>query len=146
MKLFVLIHDPVGDRVTAYDGMDQPTVTGLQAFPFDFIAESAYNSFIAANTPPPLTPAQLDILFKSAAVNLINAEPTPDGKALRGLLLVLIDEFNILRQRDRDRAADVAAAATFAALKTAWAARPALNDRNSSQIKPAIDAKINAGA
>lgn len=66
-------------------------------------------------------------------------------RVLRGILLAAIDEINLLRQRDRDRAADVAAATSLADLKTRWAARAALTDRTAAQAKTAVVNKINSG-
>lgn len=48
---------------------------------------------------------------------------------------IVKDEINVLRQRDRDRSTDVAAASTLANLKTLWAARSTLNDRTLAQLK-----------
>lgn len=84
--------------------------------------------------------------LRAAAINLESDDPSPQGKALRGIILVLIDELNRFAQRDRDRAVDVAAATSLADLKTRWAARPTLNDRDISQVKPAIGQKISSGS
>lgn len=64
---------------------------------------------------------------------------------VRAVVLVLIDEINILRLRDRDRSTDVAAATSLADLKTRWAARSQLNDRTGLQAKSAINIKLDAG-
>lgn len=68
-----------------------------------------------------------------------------DGVLLRGLLKLLIDELNILRQRDRDRAVDVAAATSLTNLQTRWAARAALNDRTAAQARNALKSVYDAG-
>lgn len=59
------------------------------------------------------------------------------GYESRGLVSLLIDEINVLRQRDRDRSADIAASTSLANLQTRWAARSALNDRTLAQAKTA---------
>lgn len=144
---YAQIHDPSGEKVVSYEGMEQSVVDSLlteKGIPFDFISETAYNAFILSHLPVPLTPVQLVALFRALAINLMDS-PDPSQKVLRALLLVLIDELNILRQRDRDRSADVAAAASLADLKTRWAARSALADRDITQVKPAIQNKINSG-
>lgn len=70
-----------------------------------------------------------------------------DGaRLLRAIGSVLVDELNILRQRDRDRAADVAAATSLADLKTRWAARSTLADRTLAQAKQAIKDAANSAA
>lgn len=69
-----------------------------------------------------------------------------DGIKWRALALILLDEFNTLRQRDRDRSVDVAAATSLADLKTRWAARSTLDDRTIQQLKNAYENKIDAGS
>src|SRR5688572_6634246 len=68
------------------------------------------------------------------------------AKLVRGILLVALDEINLLRQRDRDRSVDVAAATSLADLKTRWAARASLADRTGAQLKNAVENKIDAGS
>ncbi len=92
-----------------------------------------------------LTPAGVLSKQRSDALTYLDSPQAP-SKAERALILVLIDELNILRGRDRDRSADVAAATTLADLKTRWAARNALADRDITQVKPAIQNKISTGA
>lgn len=65
------------------------------------------------------------------------------GRILRAVVALVVDEINILRQRDRDRAVDVAAATTLADLKTRWAARSSLADRTYAQARTAIRNFIN---
>mgnify|MGYP001591433027 CR=1 FL=1 len=67
-------------------------------------------------------------------------------RVLRALVLVLLGENNVLRQRDRDRATDVAGSGSLAALKTAWAARAPLADRTAAQARTAIRSAIDADA
>ena len=69
-----------------------------------------------------------------------------EGIQWRALALMLLDEFNDLRKRDRDRTADVAAATNLANLKTLWAARADLSDRTIAQVKTAYQNKIDAGS
>jgi len=68
------------------------------------------------------------------------------GKVLRAIVLLVLDEINDLRTRDRDRAADVAAATSLADLKTRWAARSSLTDRTAAQARTAIRNKIDSGS
>lgn len=56
------------------------------------------------------------------------------------------DEINLLRERDRDRSVDVAAATNLADLKTRWAARAALNDRTWAQLKTVLENKMDSGS
>lgn len=124
MKLFVQIHDPAGDRVIAYDGMDQPTVTTLQTFPFDFIDEAAYNAFVVAHIPVPPTPAQILAFLRSGALDNLNTSPDSVSKLQRAILMVILDEINVIR-----------------ALLPGPPAQ-----RTIAQMKTAIQNKINAGA
>lgn len=73
------------------------------------------------------------------------AENSPNSKFIRGVFLVALDEINLLRQRDIDRSADVAASTSLADLKTRWAARSDLNERTIQQFKNAVQNKIDAG-
>lgn len=77
---------------------------------------------------------------KLAAKRIIDGLP---GYQLRGLCKLLIDEINALRERDRDRSVDVAAATSLADLKTRWAARSTLNDRTLAQAKTAYKALMD---
>ena len=45
------------------------------------------------------------------------------GKLMRCFADIVKDEINLLRERDRDRSVDIAAATSLADLKTRWAAR-----------------------
>lgn len=80
---------------------------------------------------------------QSGGISLID---NLDGISLRAIASILIDENNILRQRDRDRATDVAAATSLANLQTRWAARAALNDRTLDQAKTAYKNAIQSGS
>lgn len=80
-----------------------------------------------------------------------NAKAQLDGFSdnplfLRALADILKDEINILRKRDRDRASDVAAATSLANLQTRWAARSSLDDRTLSQLKTAIQNRVDDGS
>lgn len=83
--------------------------------------------------------------LRAKAKALLDATDDRIADALRALVLVLVDEINLLRQRDRDRSVDVAGAATLAALKTAWAARPPLADRTGAQARAAIKSHLDSG-
>lgn len=63
----------------------------------------------------------------------------------RAVAAIMIDEVNALRQRDRDRADDVAAAVSLADLKARWALRTSLADRTLAQGKTAYNNKVDSG-
>jgi hypothetical protein len=67
------------------------------------------------------------------------------GKVLRALVKVLIDEVNLLRQWVAAFKVETAAASTLANLKTRVATLPATPDRTLQQAKTAIAAAIDAG-
>lgn len=110
----------------------------------DYQAWVSSGNVTQAADPPP-TPAQILADLRLSALAYLDSTQGP-SKAERAFILVLIDELNILRQRDRDRASDVAAATSLADLKTRWAVRSSLADRDVTQVKPAIQNKINSGA
>lgn len=96
--------------------------------------ESAAAAIVAA-----FVPADADVLsLRRLARAALLAETGVLVQALRGVALAAMDEVNVLRQRDRDRAADVAAATSLADLKTRWAARAALADRTPAQVRAAV--------
>lgn len=90
-----------------------------------------------------LQTAELTALRAAAAgfVDALDAQHKLD----RAMLLVVLDENNALRQWIMAFKAAVAAAGTLAALKTSVAALPNLPDRDASQIRPAVKAKLNNG-
>jgi hypothetical protein len=110
----------------ALQGAAQPTI---DAFDDSDVADAAYQNLHA----------------RGAATSALEADTSFMWKALRGAAAVLVDEINLLRQRDRDRAVDVAAATSLADLKSRWAARADLTDRTLAQAKTAIENKISAG-
>lgn len=63
----------------------------------------------------------------------------------RAIAAIVIDEINVLRQRDRDRSDDVAAAISLADLKARWALRSSLADRTLAQAKTAYNNKVDSG-
>lgn len=93
-----------------------------------------------------LTPAGILAGQRTQADSLFLSDAAANSKVLRSILLVVLDEINLLRQRDLDRSADVAAATSLADLKTRWAAEPSLTDRTVQQGRTAIQNKIDAGA
>jgi len=101
------------------------------------------------NTPqaadPPLTAAQITADQRAGALAMLD-DAGSYSKKDRAFLLVLIDELNILRVRFNDLAIDVAAATSLADLKTRWAAHASLAARDITQVKPAIQNKLNTGA
>ena len=74
---------------------------------------------------------------RAGAKNLFDAVDIL-GRVLRAVIVLVIDEINILRTRDRDRSVDVAAATSLADLKTRWAARSSLSGRTTAQARTAI--------
>lgn len=149
MKLFAIVHRSVGDNAALFEGMDQAAVGQMiqdQGATVDFVTESAWNDFVSVHQPVPLTPAEKLALIHSLAASLAVSGADPITTLQRSAALVIMDELNILRQRDVDRAADVAAATSLADLKTRWAVRAAFAQRTASQIQAAIQAKTNSGA
>lgn len=71
---------------------------------------------------------------------------TVDGKVMRAVAAVLVDEINNLRQWLAQFKAEVAAAASLADLKTRVATLPAMPDRTLAQAKTAILGKIDGGS
>lgn len=69
-----------------------------------------------------------------------------DGIQWRALALMLLDEFNTLRQWTVSFKAEVAAATNLADLKTRVATLPTLNDRTITQVKAAYSNKISGGS
>ena len=121
---------PGNVSVTPLDGTVLPTEAEIDAFALG--NPNAFETFVT----------QQDRTQASVALNDNRA---PSWKVLRAVAAVLVDEINALRQRDRDRSADVAAATNLADLKTRWAARSTLADRTMAQAKTAIQTTIAAG-
>ena len=69
-----------------------------------------------------------------------------DGKVLKAIVLLLIDELNDLRGWLVDFKAEVAAASNLADLKTRVAGLPNMTDRTSAQARTAIRGKIDNGS
>lgn len=59
-------------------------------------------------------------------------------------LEIIKQEINFLRERDRDRAQDVADAMSFSDLKTRWSARSSLSDRTLAQFKQKVNTEIDS--
>lgn len=149
LTTFVLVTSPGGEQhVRTYEGQSQATIQNLltsEGKTGAFITAQQYADFIEAHKPPPLTPEQILADLRLNAIRLLSTDTAPHPKLIRALLLILLDEINVLRQRDVDRSADVAAATTLADLKTRWAARTALNARTATQLRTAIENRINSG-
>jgi len=118
-------------------------------------------SFWSADLGPQPTPAQLAAVTqaqvdaamaakrRAAADAIFNrAGIDGDGQILRAVVLTLVDEVNLLRQRLAAQDAVVAAATSLADLKSRWATmastRP-VPDRTPVQSKNAITSKLNSG-
>lgn len=104
---------------------------------------------IQGNTPlaPDPAPTAADVVSdqRAGAIIEILTDPSANAKALRDIILLAMNEFNLLRERDVDRSTDVAAAVSLADLKTRWAARPPLNDRTIGQFQNALQNMLNSG-
>ncbi len=72
------------------------------------------------------------------------ADKTPVSRIQRAVAVVIMNEFNLVRQRLRAQDAAIAAATSLADLKTRWAALAAVPDRTLSQVKTAITNAINS--
>lgn len=106
--------------------------------------QAAAAPIIAAFDPSPAA----DAAYLSAQAHTVSSGlfiSGLGGLTLRAIASVLVDELNLLRQRDRDRAIDVAASTSLADLKTRWAARSDLADRTLSQAKTALQNAITSG-
>lgn len=79
------------------------------------------------------------IAAAKSAAKATQTQLDAQARVLRAVVKETVDELNFLRERDRDRSVDVAAATSLADLKTRWAARSALADRTYAQAKTAID-------
>lgn len=81
-----------------------------------------------------------------AIAGTIKDQTSANGVQWRAFALMLLDEFNTIRQWLAASKTGVNGAATFAAFKTAWAALPATPDRTIAQVKTAYQNKIDAGS
>lgn len=98
-----------------------------------------------------VTQAQVDAaraVKRRAAASAIFDRADGDGQILRAMLLTLLDENNLLRQRFAAQDAAEAAATSFADRKARMAAvataKP-MPDRTPAQAKAAIASKLNSG-
>lgn len=148
--IFVLVNGPEGESARKYEGQSQATIASLLAGEGktgQFITQQQYDAFVAANIPVrPSTPAEILAAQREEAIRELTEDAEGRAKFIRAVLLTILDEINLLRQRDRDRSADVAAATSLADLKTRWAARSALSDRTPAQARTSVTNKINSGA
>ncbi len=101
------------------------------------VDQATFDASIVVVDPLPL---------RASAIDIVANDPSPISKVNRAILLVVLDEFNLLRERVNDIAADVAAATSLADLKTRWAARSAMADRTPAQLKTAVANKLNSGS
>ena len=99
--LYVLIHDPAGDRVAAFDGMSQGTVTQLLSggSAFEFITAQAYEQYVVSMQPAPLTAAQLIAAIRLDAANSLDYGMNGDLALQRAILLTLLDQINTIRSK-----------------------------------------------
>ena len=98
-----------------------------------------------------VTQAQVDAaraVKRRAAASAIFDRLDGDGQILRAMLLMVMDENNLLRQRFAAQDAAEAAATSFADRKTRMAAVVAakpMSDRTPIQVKNAVKAKLTSG-
>lgn len=127
------------------DGATIPVDTNNRDYK-EYLAWVALGNVIQDADPAPTPPTASETLAQERTDAIAKgASSLPYSKLVRAVLLVVLDEINLLRQRDVDRSADVAAATSLADLKTRWAARSALSDRTGAQLKTTVANKINAG-
>jgi hypothetical protein len=86
----------------------------------EYLAWVAAGGIVIPADPLP-TPAEITALLRTQAINIMNLNTDAQAKILRAILLVIMDELNILR------------------------ALHSLAPRVASQIKTAVQAKINSG-
>lgn len=119
-----------------------PDVSQVEAFPLRYWKHVAGS--IQLMTVPEQNSVDAAIAAAEIAAAKLSAKNfldlfTYQARLIRAIVKLIVDQFNVMRSRDRDRAADVAAATNLADLKTRWAARSALNDITYQQAKTAID-------
>jgi hypothetical protein len=90
--------------------------------------------------------AWLATLDRSAATVAIDDDRTPPYKVLRAIVVLLLDEFNALRQWDMSFKAEVASASNLSDLKNRVATLPNLPDRTRVQAITALKAHIDSGS
>lgn len=88
--------------------------------------------------------AALLAALRSGAKNLFDSTAS-DGKILKAVVILLIDELNDLRTWTRDFKTQTAAATSFSNLQTRVATLATLSNRNSDQARTAIRTKIDNG-
>lgn len=91
------------------------------------------------------TPAYILGAQRTAAIAQLITDSSPTAKALRGILLLAMNENNLIREWLMAFQAATAAATTLADLKTRVAGLSAMPDRTASQLKTAVTAIENAG-
>ena len=131
--------EPVGNYI------QDPDLTAVVGFP------SIYWT-ITGDIVTLMTQGQRDAVDAAILADQITDEKTQaevihdlssaDSRALRAVVLLLVDELNSLRTQWRDFQTVVDAAANLGAMKTGVAGLPTLNDRTYSQARTAIGNKI----
>jgi hypothetical protein len=82
---------------------------------------------------------------RTAGDGLITSDGSGNGKVVRAVAAVLVDEINALRDWVTSFKAAMAAASSLANLQTRVAALASLPDRTLGQAQAAVQAKIDAG-
>lgn len=88
--------------------------------------------------------AQAIIDEAKAAAKQLHSELDYQGRAIRAIVLLVVDELNVLRTQWRDFQAEVAATTNLNDFQSRIAGLPSLGDRTYSQAKTAIDNEIDA--
>ena len=141
-------HDPTYPVLAGQAAIKDPDVSALAAVPRLYWKQEG--GLIVEMTAPEKAALDAEIAaaaiaaMRSGGIVIISAQ-SPVGILERAFADIVKDEFNILRQRDRDRSVDVAAATTLADLKTRWAARSTLADRTLAQLRTAMEDRMNTG-
>src|SRR5262249_52162610 len=93
-------------------------IYNADGFTLDMVWDSGLNT-IRVRTQPErdAATAQAVTNLRTDATTAMEMNHDPLWKAIRAAAAVLVDEINLLRQRDRDRSTDVAAATSLADLK-----------------------------
>lgn len=108
--------------------------------PTDAELQAAYDEAV------PLSAAAKAAKARADAKDLIELLQTDAGRALRAIASLLRKQFNVVRQRDRDRNTALQNGATLAAIKTAWHVNnlPALNDFSWADVIGALKSEVDA--
>lgn len=134
------------EDVKIYDNITLPSETEVK----DFISGKQLKYLkVSGENVVDYTQQEKDALDQAETAALVSSQKTDaknqqtandaNARLKRAIVKLSVDQLNVLRKRDRDRAVDVAAATNLADLKTRWAARSTLDDIAYDQAKTAIE-------